>query len=460
MPFRILIIDGERTFREFLQEALEGEGYSVRTAANATVGLAVAREFAPDVVLLEQELPDGSGLDVLADLRPGGTGPAVIVLTAQGTYGAAVRAIKAGAFHYLVKPFAFGELLEALADASRNQAPRARTESETELGHIVGQSPEMRRLKSQIARVARAPVGRILVQGESGTGKELVATAIHRLSARAESRLVSVNCASLSDTLLMSELFGHEKGAFTDARERKVGLIEVASGGTLFLDEISELGARAQAALLRVLEQRVIRRIGSNEEIPVDIRIVAATNSALDEAVHAGRFRADLYYRLNVVQLSLPPLRERGKDVLLLSAHFCRYFAPKYGTPIPVLSARVRDALLSYPWPGNVRELRNAIEHAFVSGVGEELLPEHLPPKIIDHRAADLSGALRFGGLVDLPFPEAKQHVITEFERTYVMEALKRANGNVSRAAREAGLLRQALQRLVARHQVDVAMFR
>ena len=458
MSHQILIIDDERNFREVLGEALEAEGFSVRLAPTARVGLALAGECRPDVVLLDQNLPDRSGLDLLPDLRQGGEGPPVIVLTAYAAFGLAVRAIKAGAFNYLVKPFEFSTLLECIGSACPGRYLPDGGAGAAELAEFMGDSLALRMIKAQIARIAVAPVNQVLVYGESGTGKELVARAIHRLSARAAAPLVSVNCAALMDTLLMSELFGHERGAFTDARERKTGLFEAAAGGTLFLDEVSEMGAQAQAALLRVLEQRTIRRVGGTREIAVDVRIVAATNRPLDEAVRDGRFRADLYYRLNVVQLSLPPLRERGDDVVRLAEEFCAMHAPRYRVPTPTLTAAAQRALRTYAWPGNVRELRNAIEHAFVSGVGAQLRVEDLPPQVTTRGTDPRQSTLDVDP--ELPFHVAKQQIIAQFERRYLSAALHRHAGNISRAAEDCGVMRQALQRLLARHQVDVSLYR
>lgn len=457
MAADILIIDDERNFREFLAEALEAEGFAVRIGSDARSGLALAAQRMPDVVLLDQNLPDRPGVEVLKELRMGRKAPAVVVVTAHAAYGAAVRAIKAGASQYLVKPFEFSDLLECLAEVSAGAAMSHL--EDREMPGIVGESPSLAAVKERVLRIARAPVSRVLLYGESGTGKEVIARAIHDLSARASSPFISVNCAALTDSLLMSELFGHERGAFTDARERRIGLFEAAAGGTLLLDEVTEMGPQAQAALLRVLEQRAVRRVGGTSEIPVDVRIIAATNRSLEEAVGQGRFRADIFYRLSIVQLRLPPLRERGDDIIRLAEHFCEMLAPGYGVPVPAIPDGVRQILRSHAWPGNVRELRNAIEHALVGGAGSMLRPDDLPahvrlgrelgPEVAGHESLD-----------DLSFPEAKQRVIADFERRYLTRALRRSRGNVSRAAEEIGILRQALQRLLSRHGVDVSNYR
>ncbi len=318
----------------------------------------------------------------------------------------------------------------------------------------------MRSLKRHLVQVAKSPVDTVLLQGESGSGKEVAAGAIHALSSRREERLISLNCAALTDTLLMSELFGHERGAFTGARERKEGVFEAADGGTLFLDEIGEMSLAAQAALLRAVEQRTVTRVGGTEEIPVDVRVIAATNTSLDRQVACERFRPDLFYRLNVVQLTIPPLRERGDDVLLLAEFFADFFAGRYGIPRKEIPPEVCHLLKAYHWPGNVRELRNMIERAYVVGKGPGIT----------------AGDLNFGSEKDMPegastrlavdavesgeaFTSAKQRVIDRFEKSFLRAALSRTHGNVSEAARHSGMHRQALQRLLRRHDITREQF-
>ena len=359
---RFLLVDDERNFREFLAEALEVEGYGVTQAATARAGLALARQELPQIVLLDQNLPDGSGLDLIHDLRALPSNPVIIMITAFAGYDNAVRAVKAGAFHYLNKPFGFPELLDVVAEACVAFPALGEPEELEMLGALVGAHPRMEQVKQRIARIARTPVATVLIRGESGTGKEVAAQALHRGSDRASKRMVCVNCAALTESLLMDELFGHERGAFTDARSQREGVFEHAHGGTLFLDEISEMGARAQAALLRVLEQRCVRRIGGATEIPVDVRVLAATNTDLEEQVASGQFRGDLYYRLNVVQVELPPLRQRRSDVAILATHFSRVLAERYNEPVRGINPEAMALLEGHAWPGNVRELRNAIE--------------------------------------------------------------------------------------------------
>jgi DNA-binding NtrC family response regulator len=468
---RCLLIDDEHNFRTFLGEALEDAGYQVRHAATARAGLALARESAFDIILLDQNLPDGSGLDLIPELRLLPTNPTVVVVTAYGEFEQAVQSIKTGAFHYLSKPFGFPELLEVMKSAALSRGEPHQREIDG-LASLVGQDPCMLEIKRLVVRIARAPVEAVLVLGESGTGKELVAQAIHELSTRAAHRLVAVNCAALSDSLLMDELFGHERGAFTDARNRKPGVFELADRGTLFLDEISEMGPRAQAALLRVLEERRVRRVGGTEEIAVDVRVIAASNRDLDAEIAAGRFRADLYYRLNVVQLVMPPLRERASDIPALATLFSHQTAARYPQHARTVRAEAMARLLAYPWPGNVRELRNAIERAYLVGDGPEIgvadLPHTVAEGIAPPGSADFATPAR--PIAAIPrsgvpgtapsFQEIKREYVDRFERAYLEAALVRAEGNITQAAEEAGVLRQVFQRMLLRHGLTADQYR
>jgi DNA-binding NtrC family response regulator len=454
---RFLIIDDERNFRQFLAEALEVEGYGVAQAATSRAGLALARQELPQIVLLDQNLPDGSGLDLIHDLRALPSNPVIIMITAFAGYDNAVRAVKAGAFHYLNKPFGFPELLEVVAEACV-AFPALGESGELEmLGALVGAHPRMEQVKQRIARIARTPVSTVLIRGESGTGKEVAAQALHRASDRSSKRMVCVNCAALTESLLMDELFGHERGAFTDARSQREGVFEHAHGGTLFLDEISEMGARAQAALLRVLEQRCVRRIGGAAEIPVDVRVLAATNTDIEEQVASGHFRGDLYYRLNVVQVELPPLRERRSDVAILANHFSRVLAERYNEPVRGITPEAMALLSAHDWPGNVRELRNAIERAYIVGSGPAIAPDMFAGELT---AAHHHLATHLPADTSRPFQELKREVLDDFERAYLESALARAGGNITQAAEEAGMLRQVFQRMLARHGMSGEMYK
>lgn len=453
----ILVIDDERNFREFLGEALETVGYDVALAASARAGLALARECAPQVVLLDQNLPDQPGLDLLPLLRQNNARTAVIMITAYAEYSRAVAAVKAGAHHYLSKPFEFADLLAILDNLRGAGVYGTALGDDGPLASLIGISTAMQELERQLRQVATTPVASVLIRGESGTGKELIARAIHALSDRARQRLLSVNCAAFTESLLMSELFGHERGAFTDARQLKKGVFENAQGGTLFLDEVGELTPQAQAALLRVLEERVVTRVGGSEEFPVDVRVIAATNRPLEREVAAARFRADLYYRLNVVEITIPPLRDRPEDIPILARHFAHLFARQYGGAIRDLAPETEEFFCAYPWPGNIRELRNAIERAYVVGEGPQIRLEDLAPSLRQQSHED---AALDHSIYKLPFREAKQKVVDNFERTYLARALSRSRGNVSRAARRAEMPRQVLQRLLQRHELKSAGFR
>ncbi len=461
-----LLIDDEHNFRTFLGEALEGVGYVVRHAATARSGLAAAREASCDLILLDQNLPDGCGLDLIPSLRQLPYSPTVIVVTAYGELDQAVQSIKSGAHHYIGKPFGFPELLEVIRGAAVTRGLSAVDEADA-LAAIAGQDPLLLEMKRLLTRVAAAPVDSVLVLGESGTGKELVAQAIHKLSPRARHRMVAVNCAALTESLLMDELFGHERGAFTDARARKPGMFEVADRGTLLLDEVSEMGPRAQAALLRVLEERCVRRVGGTDEISVDVRVIAVSNRDLEEEIAAGRFRADLYYRLNVVRLVVPPLRERRSDIPLLAAHFSNRASARYPQPARQVDADAMARLLAHSWPGNVRELRNAIERAYLVSDRREIGVQDLPDSVVDG-----AGGQQVPGLMQLlpdqaesddssnGFQQIKRDYVDRFERAYLQAALTRCSGNVTQAAEEAGVLRQVFQRMLLRHGLSADRYR
>ncbi|HEY9515036.1 MAG TPA: sigma-54 dependent transcriptional regulator [Gemmatimonadaceae bacterium] len=459
---RILIVDDERNFREFLGEALGVHGYEIDHAATARVGLALARQRHPHVVLLDQNLPDCSGLDIISELRALPNKPVVVVITAYAEYSRAVDAVKSGAFHYIAKPFEFSDLLDTISHACTGLREGSSDDEAPALASLVGDSTEIAEVKRNVARIAQSPVNSVLVQGESGTGKELVARAIHELSDRSKGRLVSVNCAALTETLLMSELFGHERGAFTDAREQRKGVFEAAHQGTLFLDEISEIGPRAQAALLRVLEERIVTRVGGTEEIPVDVRVVAASNRPLNRQVEIGAFRADLYYRLNVVQIALPPLRERISDLVGLAQHLSDDIAARYRVPARQLTPEAMALLAGYPWPGNVRELRNAIEHAYIIGTGPSISQTDLPHEILLRSSVemDIPTNVDQADVGERGFHGAKRAVVNRFERTYLETLLTRTEGNITRAAEEAGVVRQAFQKLLSRHGLSGESFR
>ncbi|WP_025323863.1 sigma-54-dependent transcriptional regulator [Deferrisoma camini] len=449
---RILVVDDEQSMREFLAILLGREGYAVDTAADRA-GAEHALATAPyDLVITDLKLPDGTGLDVLCAARRRAPDAQVVVITAFGTAESAVEAMKAGAYDYLTKPFKADEIrltvakaLERTALVRENRELRRRLEAVEAGGEILGRSPRMQEVFRLLERVAPTGVT-VLVQGESGTGKELVARRLHALSGRA-GPFVAVNCAAIPEGLIESELFGHVKGAFTGAVADKPGLFEEATGGTLFLDEVGELPLHLQPKLLRALQEGRIKRVGGNREIPVDVRIVSATNRDLAEAVRQGRFREDLYYRLNVVALEIPPLRDRRADIPLLALHFLQKYAKAFGRPLKGFTREALDRLEAYSFPGNVRELENLVERAAALETGEFVGVESLPPAL---------GAPRPEGLDGLPsLPDEGFHLeelLAAVERRYLEEALRRTHGNKTEAARLLGItfrsFRYRLERL------------
>jgi DNA-binding NtrC family response regulator len=445
MPPRVLVVDDEPGVRESLRMVLSGT-CDVVLAGSVEEGLARLRAEPPDLVLLDLVMPGRSGFDLLAELAAAPQGPPVVVLTGTHTVSTAVEAMKQGAADYVTKPFE----VEALRIKVRNLLERRELEREVvrlraqvgreeRLGGLLGASEPMQEVFRTLRRVAQSKAT-VLIRGESGTGKELAARAIHDLGPRSAGPFVAVNCAGIPETLIESELFGHERGAFTDARERRIGRFEAASGGTLFLDEVGELVPGVQAKLLRALQERRIERLGGSQTIEVDVRVLAATNRDLEREVAAGRFRADLFYRINVVPLELPPLRERREDIRRLAQHFLERARAEAGRGPERLSSAAIAALERFPWPGNVRELQNAIEHAVALAEGSVLELEDLPRPVAESgRAEALREAVRSG---QLGFEAAT----AQFERELLQEALDRNHGNQTRAAAQLGITRRALK--------------
>lgn len=371
LSLRVLIVDDEKNQRDMLAGFLEKKGYSVITAASGEEALDLVESHSFEVGLFDMKMSGMSGLELLQRIRESDPETQVIMITAFGSVETAVQAMTAGAFSYLSKPVNLDELLQLMRSAGEKHYLLAENRmlkeklSQFESAEIIGQSSRIRKVLSEIARVAPTDAT-VLITGESGTGKELVARTIHQFSGRSEGRFVAVNCAAIPETLLESELMGHEKGAFTGAERRRIGRFELASGGTIFLDEIGELPAAVQVKLLRLLEERKFERLGGEEEISVDLRVLTATNRDLHEEVEQGRFREDLYYRLDVVNISLPPLRERREDIIPLAEHFIKQTGARLNRQIEGITPGVKDLLISYDWPGNVRELANQIERAIV----------------------------------------------------------------------------------------------
>jgi two-component system, NtrC family, response regulator AtoC len=440
----VLVADDDTVARDLLVEVLEREGYRVRAAGGGAEAIALAERELFDVALVDLRMPDADGLVVLERLVAREPPPAVLILTAFAAMDTAIEAIRRGAYDYLSKPFRLEEIkravrrtLEVQRLARDNQRYRRELRERFDADRLVGHSPEIVAIYKLIARVAALDTT-ILIQGETGTGKELVARAIHYAGPRAERPFVVIDCAAIPEPLFESELFGHERGAFTGAVTTRRGLLETAQGGTCFLDEVSELSGALQAKLLRVLQDRVLRRVGGNEPIPIDVRLVAATNRDLRKRVEDGLFREDLYYRLNGVTIAVPALRERGDDIAVLAEHFARKYAAAAGKRVEGFAPGTLDALRAHTWPGNVRELEHALERAVALARSPLLLPEDLPADVRAQTA----------GAPELP---AKRMTLGEVKRWYVGLVLDEAGGNKVRAAELLGIDRRTLYRILER---------
>jgi DNA-binding NtrC family response regulator len=447
MKGRVLIADDEKNMRWVLSQALEAEGYEVFEAADGKEALTAVAEHEPEVVILDHKMPAPDGMEVLRRLRSKGHRFPVIMLTAHGNVQTAVEAMKAGANEYLTKPFDLDELKLSIEKALKVEALAAEVdrlreelERDWDVEGIVAVDPAMLELLSSVEKVA--PTGAtVMVYGESGTGKELVARALHRLSPRASKPFISISAGALPETLLESELFGYEKGAFTGAMTAKPGRFEMANGGTLFLDEIGDISAAVQVKLLRVLQERTFERLGGTRSIEVDVRVVAATNRDLQQLIADGTFREDLFYRLNVVPLTIPPLRKRPADIPALVAHFL----DKFGAGSRTISSQAMEALVAYQWPGNVRELENTVERITILSHGEVIEADDLPAEV------------RAGvGIVDagsrcFVLPEAGID-LEETELDLIRQALERAGASTPKAAKLLGLTTKTLEARMERY--------
>jgi DNA-binding NtrC family response regulator len=441
----VLVVDDEKNMRRSLQTMLGDEGYVARTVESAEEGMeSLAREkfF---MIITDARLGGMSGYDFLAKIRQRWPELPVLMLTAYATPKLAVEAIKAGAIDYLAKPFAPEELLHAVSRCAEryhllreNAALRLRSGEIFSLNQIVGESPKMRELRKLIQTVAPTDT-RALILGESGTGKELVAGALHGLSARREAHYIRINCAAIPETLLESELFGHEKGAFTGALKQKPGRVEEADGGTIFLDEIADMSRPLQAKLLRFLEDGTFVRVGGTQELRVNVRLIAATNRDIAQAIATEQFREDLFHRLNVVQFRLPPLRERGEDILLLAEHFLKMFRVAMNKNVHGFTSLARQKLLLHHWPGNVRELRNVIERALILEQANEIQPASLPDFQVEAR-------LQKTPAVHTPTGESLDDALARIEVELITGALEQSGFNLTRAAEQLKLTRHSLR--------------
>jgi two-component system response regulator AtoC len=448
-PASILVVDDERLIRWSLEQQLRREGYSVQSAETGVEALQRIQADSPDLVLLDVRLPDADGVELLGRLRAADPECLVIMMTAHGGVDSAVRAMKLGAQDYVSKPFDVEELKLAIRKALETRTLRrdvARFQVEAAQGSalddLIGDSRAVADLKGLIQRIAQSDATTVLLQGESGTGKDLVARIIHYVSQRARAPFLAVNCVALPENLLESELLGHERGAFTDARALKKGLFEQADGGTVYLDEIGDMRLDLQGKLLRLIEEKVFRRVGGLRDIQADVRIIAATNRDLIKSLAAGQFRTDLYYRLKVFPLHLSPLRERPEDVLPLARHFMARFSREMRRDPLRLHPATEAQLLRYAWPGNVRELRNVLERAIILAPGNVLDPEHLPMELGEQPAIQADVALKAAS-VSLPNEGLR---LEQVERDLVRQALEATEGNQVRAARLLGISRDALR--------------
>ena len=453
MPQKILIIDDEQLIRWTLEQLLTKGGYEVATADSAEKGMELLAEDPPDLVLLDNRLPDMSGMEMLEKLNVRERNIMVIMITAYGMVETAVKAMKLGAYDYISKPFNIEEITFAIkkaleAGSLRSQVKQLRQECGVKATAITGKSDAIEKVKNLILKIAKSNATTVLIQGESGTGKELVAKALHLASARADRPFMAINCAALPVTLLESELMGYERGAFTDAKASKKGLFELADGGTVFLDEIGDMDLSMQAKLLRLLENKIFRRIGGVKDITVDVRVISATNQELSKALDEGRFRKDLYYRLQVVPISLPPLRERGQDVLMLARYFIEYYNHECHKNVRGISPEAEQVLLSYSWPGNVRELKNAVERAMILDIDTELLPEHLPQEVVENRQAAATG--KPVSLEGFMIPDSGISM-EDVEHALIEKALEISDGNQTRAAQLLKMPRDAFRRRMKR---------
>ena len=450
----ILVVDDEKNAREGLRQFLNGLDYDVHTAGSGKEALDLVKKARPEVILADLKMPEMSGLDLLHEIKRLRPDTIVIILTAYGTVESAVQAMKAGAYYYLTKPINFEEL-ELILKKALNQKALERenitlreelVRERHETAEIIGRSATIRKLITLTKQVAQSDSA-VLIQGESGTGKELIAHLIHSESPRASYPFVTVHVAALTETLLASELFGHEKGAFTGAIERKIGRFERANGGTLFLDEVSDIPESMQTKLLRVLQSNEFERVGSVKTIRSDVRIVCATNKNLKEEVEAGHFRQDLFYRINVILLEVPPLRERREDIVLLANHYLKYFSDKNRKKIDSLAPEALSALSQYDWPGNVRELKNIMERVAVLSRSNTIALEQLPDDI--RRKDKLENRQSSAAKVK------NSATIQEMEQEMIRRTLIEANRNKSLAAKKLGISRRTLYRKLAEYKIS-----
>jgi len=452
----LLFVDDEKNMRLSLEAIMAQEGYEVRCAESAEEALRLLGQMEFFMVITDARLGGMSGYDLLREIRLKWPDLPVLVITAYATPKLAVETIKAGAMDYLAKPFAPEELLHAISRCGErhrllqeNAALRAQAGEAYRLEHIIGESPKIKALRQLVQTVAPTNAT-VLILGESGTGKELIAGALHTLSQRRQQNYVRINCAAIPETLLESELFGHEKGAFTGALRQKAGRVEEADGGTIFLDEIGDMSRPLQAKLLRFLEDGTFTRVGGNQELRVNVRLIAATNRDIIDAIRQNHFREDLFHRLNVVQFQPPPLRERGPDILVLAEHFLRHFNLTMNKSIRAISGSAQQKLMAHHWPGNVRELRNVMERAVILELGDEVQAESLPDFALEMR-------LRKGDY-NVPSPEASlEDRVAQYEKDLIINMLEQSRYNLTKTAEQLRLSRHALRYRMQRLNIETS---
>ncbi|MBI4536518.1 MAG: sigma-54-dependent Fis family transcriptional regulator [candidate division NC10 bacterium] len=450
----ILVVDDERNIRASLEGILKDEGYRVRAAASGEELLKQVALAAPDLVILDVWLPGMDGLQALEEVKRQHSDLPVIMISGHSTVEAAVKALKLGAYDFIEKPLTLEKTVLAVKNAlerqqlaQENRVLRQTLEKRYE---IVGESAALQALRDQIKSAAPSH-GRVLIRGESGTGKELIARAIHRESLRAQKPFVEVNCAAIPDELIESELFGHERGAFTGATTKRRGKFEIADNGTIFLDEVGDMSLKTQAKVLRVLQEQTFERVGGTETITVDVRVIAASNKELEEEIRKGNFREDLFYRLNVIPFEVSPLRERKEDIQPLATHFLRLFCAEYGKREKMLSPEAMDLLIKYPWPGNVRELRNVIERMVIMVQDEVIRHFDLAPSLRARPGGGPEAVAEPGLDRDTTLREARE----QFEREYILRRLREEGGNVTRASERLGIERSNLHRKMKAYGIE-----
>ncbi len=446
----ILIVDDDEVMRQTLSDVFTKKDYEVHTIATGREAIAAIHEHLIDLVLLDIRLPDMDGITVLKKIKEVDTDLMVVMMTAYSDVQTAVMAMKAGAYDYINKPFELDELKLLIQKAIetqslRNEVRRLRRQHENEDSgfQIYGNSPQIQNIKELIQMIAQTPRTSVLIQGESGTGKELATNAVHYSSKRAHRPLIKINCSAIPENLLETELFGYEKGAFTDAKSTKKGLFELATGGTIFLDEIGDMNHYLQSKLLRVLETQSFMRVGGSREIHVDLRFITASNKNLAQMVNEGKFRKDLYYRLKVMVLDIPPLRERREDILPLANLFIEEGNRELGKNITGISEEAKNLLVSYFWPGNVRELKNVLERAMILSSTNVISSETLPIELREHRSAPRSVSL-----------DSNETSLESIEKRHISQVLVMVNGNKSKAARSLGISRSTLREKLKKYAI------